>query len=103
MTVAATMSPAAELLSRPAETSSAAVCSSEKYVATSQSRGWSVRKTPASWPRLINRRTRATDLSHSAVGARLRDLAAWVLLNAAFLRATDDIFGWRPPTNAVCI
>jgi 2-polyprenyl-6-methoxyphenol hydroxylase-like FAD-dependent oxidoreductase len=39
---------------------------------------------------------------HDVAFARLRDLAAWMLPNAAFLRATDDIFGWRPPP-ALCM
>jgi 2-polyprenyl-6-methoxyphenol hydroxylase-like FAD-dependent oxidoreductase len=39
---------------------------------------------------------------HNAALTRLRDLAAWALPNAAFLRATNDIFGWRPPP-ALCM
>jgi 2-polyprenyl-6-methoxyphenol hydroxylase-like FAD-dependent oxidoreductase len=32
-------------------------------------------------------------------GAWLRDLVAWVLPVAAYLRATDETFGWQPPAR----
>jgi 2-polyprenyl-6-methoxyphenol hydroxylase-like FAD-dependent oxidoreductase len=33
----------------------------------------------------------------TAIGAWLRDAITWALPAAAFMRATDDAFGWRPP------
>jgi 2-polyprenyl-6-methoxyphenol hydroxylase-like FAD-dependent oxidoreductase len=37
----------------------------------------------------------------TAIGTWLRDAITWALPAAAFMRATDDAFGWRPPAHAL--
>lgn len=65
-------------------------------------RGYDLTRRPRT-QRLVRASSRVARLAnaHNPIGAGLRDVAAWLLPNIAFLRATDDIFGWRPPANAV--
>jgi 2-polyprenyl-6-methoxyphenol hydroxylase-like FAD-dependent oxidoreductase len=65
-------------------------------------RGYDLARRPRT-QNLVRASARVARLANTrnALGARLRDLAAWLLPNVAFLRATDDIFGWRPPVDAV--